>query len=136
MSDDDLRGLLTDSVTRQALEAAAEELSRHGLRAKRSIDHEGRRWNSGSEVMVNRLGEYHATFTVVCEGDRDNAIAAFDSWLSRLSAFGGIGEIGRMSVRGTDGTNLVRYSDEAMEAAANLDDETAARIDELMDPDR
>jgi hypothetical protein len=135
-AEDDQMALMTESVTRQAHEAAGEELSSHGLRIKRSVKHKGHRWETGSEVLVNQLGEHHVTLTVVCEGDRDDAIAVFDGWLSRVSAFGGISEIGRMSVRGTDGTNLVRFSEEVEQAAQGLDDETAAMIDRLMDPDR
>ena len=136
LPEDEQKAVMTESVTRQAHEAAANELSSLGLKLKRSIEHKGHRWETGSEILVNQLGEHHVTLTVVCEGDRDNVLAAFERWLSEVSSFRGISEIGRTSIRGTDGTNLVQYSEEVMQAAQNLDPETAAKIDELMDPDR
>jgi len=136
LPEDDQKALMTDSVSRQAHQFAANELSSHGLKLKRSIAHKGHRWETGSDVQVNQLGEHHITLTVVCEGDRDNVLAVFERWLAEVSSFKGISEMGRTSIRGTDGTNLVQYSDEAIEAAQNLDPETAAMIDQLMDPDR
>jgi CheY-like chemotaxis protein len=136
LADDEQRALLAESLTRQVHDVAAEELRRHGLRQKRSFEHQGHRWETGSEIMVNRLGEHHVTFTVVCEGDCDNAVAASDGWFARVATFGGIASIGRVALRGTDGTNAQRYSDETVAAVESLDEETLAKIDELMDPGR
>jgi hypothetical protein len=57
-------------------------------------------------------------------------------WVERVKTFGGIREVGRAALRGTDGTNAQLFSEEIMEQVENLDEETRARIDELMDPDR
>jgi hypothetical protein len=41
-----------------------------------------------------------------------------------------------VSLRGTDGTNLHKFDEEIETLAANLDADTKAVIDELMDPKR
>jgi hypothetical protein len=53
-----------------------------------------------------------------------------------VQTFGGIAEIGHASLRGTDGTNLHLFSEETEAMVESLDEETLAKIDELMDPNR
>ena len=83
--------------------------------------------------MTNRLDEDHVKFSVAFEGDQEGAAAAADAWLARVKTFGGIAEVGSASLRGTDGTHAKVYSEAIEELASSVDEETAARIDELMD---
>ena len=133
LPDDDLRALLAESLIRQVLEVAAEELTRHGQRLKRSIKGGGHKQKSGTESMVNDLGEHYVTFHVAFQGDYEGAVAATNRWIERVQTFGGIAEIGHASLRGTDGTNLQMFSEET---EAMVESSTLARIDELMDPNR
>ena len=71
---------------------------------------------------------------VACRND--GATTAAQAWIDRVETFGGIDRISRASLRGTDATNLHSYGEEIEELAADLDDETKARIDERMDPKR
>lgn len=59
-----------------------------------------------------------------------------EAWIARLEMFGGIEEITRASLRGTDGTNMHHYDEKIEGMAANLDPDVAAMIDELMNPTR
>jgi hypothetical protein len=96
----------------------------------------GRDWETGVEMMTNDLGEDHVSFSVAFERDQEGAFAAADRCLERVKTFGGIGAVGRAALRGTDGTNSQVFSEEIMAMAESLDDETRARIDALIDPDR
>jgi hypothetical protein len=86
--------------------------------------------------MVNDLGEHWVDFSVAFEGDHEGAVGAVQSWAERVETFGGIAQISRVSLRGTDGTDEHAFSDEIEAGVASLDEETLARIDKLMDPER
>jgi hypothetical protein len=136
LSDDDLRAVLAQSLIEQVMGVAAEELKRNGQKLKRRFETGGYQFDTGSEIMVNELGEHWVDFTVVFDGDYDGATAAAEAWIERVETFGAIDRITRAALRGTDGTNLQKFGEEIEEQVANLDDETKARIDELMDPNR
>ena len=116
--------------------AALDELKRNGQKLKRRFKAGGYRWDTGSNITVNQLGEHYIDFTFAFEGDHDGAIAAAEAWIENVEASGFIDRITRAALRGTDGTNLQRFDEEILGRAANLDDETKARLDELMDPNR
>jgi hypothetical protein len=131
LPDDDLRALLAESLIRQVLEVAGEELRRHGQRLKRSIKGGGHKQKTGTD-----LGEHYVKFHVAFQGDYEGAVAASNRWIERVQTFGGVAEIGHASLRGTDGTNLHLFSEETEAMVESLDEETLAKIDELMDPNR
>jgi hypothetical protein len=135
-SDDELRAAVAQSLSEQVMEVATEELKRNRQKLKDHFEGGGYRWDTGSEITVNRLGEHHVDFTVAFEGDHAGATAAAEAWRERVETFGGIDRITRAALRGTDGTNLQWLDEEILELAANLDDDTKARIDEVMDPNR
>ena len=136
LPESDQKALLAESLIRQVMGVAEEALQRHGQKPKAKISAADRDWETGVEMMTNQLGEDHVDFSVAFEGDHDGAVAAADEWVERVKTFGGIREVGRAALRGTDGTNAQLFSEEIMEQVENLDEETRARIDELMDPDR
>jgi hypothetical protein len=138
MSEDDQRGLAFTSLAKQVMEVANEELKLRRLRLKPKIKQPGGdlQKKTGTQLTVNPLGEHHATFSVAFEGDHDAAVAATDAWVQRVQTFGGIAGIGHTSLRGTDGTNEHRFSEEITALAESLDEDTKAEIDKLMDPNR
>lgn len=127
LSEDDQRAASVDSLVRLIGKVAGEELKSHGQKAKVR--------KSGAQLTVID-GKYCVDFSVVFEGNYDGATAAVQSWAERVGTFGGIAQITRVSLRGTDGTNEHAFSDEIVATAESLDEETRARIDELMDPSR
>jgi hypothetical protein len=135
MPDDLLKGHLANSVVDQVMDAAEEELRRHGQKPKRAFRANGYEWVTGFEVGENEQGEDWVDFTVAFDGDTDGAVAAAESWIQRVEPFGGIEKIRRAALRGTDGTNLQMFDEEIQQMAASLDDETKAQIDQLMDAD-
>jgi hypothetical protein len=134
LSEDDQRAALAASLVRQVMAVAEEEIRRRGMKPKRSIKGGGNERKTGSEIFANQLGEHHFTFAAAFEGDYDRAVAAVDQWVDRVSTFGGVASIGRVSLRGTDGTNLHKFDEQTESLAASLDDETLAAIDKLMEP--
>ena len=136
MPDDELRGVMAESLITQVMEVAREELKRTRQKWKRSIETADYQFETGAEIDVNDLGEHWVTFRVVFGGDYDGATAAAERWVERVETFGGIARISHVSLRGTDGTNQQWFDEEIEAGVATLDAETKARIDELMDPSR
>jgi hypothetical protein len=136
LPDDELRALFAESLTSQVMGVAKEELKRNRQKLKRSIETAGYEFETGVEVAVNDLGEHWVTFCIVFDGDYDGAAAAAEAWTERVGTFGGIDRVTHASLRGTDGTNAHMFDDEITALAENLDEDTKAQIDELMDPKR
>jgi hypothetical protein len=105
---------------------------------KRRIKQPGgdRQEESGTELLVNDLGEHHATFSVAFEGDHEAAVAATGRWIERVERFGGIASIDHASPRGADGTNMHHFSEEIEALADSVDEETRAEFAGLIDPKR
>jgi hypothetical protein len=129
LSEDDQRAVFVDSIVRQVGGVAGEELTSHGQTLKSASE-------SSAHLTVNDLGEYWVDFSVAFKGDREGAARAVDKWVERVRTFGGIAQITHVSLRGSDGTNAHHFSDEITALAESLDEDTKARIDELMDPTR
>lgn len=136
LSDDELLPMLLESLERQVMEAAVEELSRRGQSLTKQIEGGGHVRKTGAEYMTNQLGEHHASFYVAFKGDQAGAMSASQAWVERLETFGGIETIGHASLRGTDGTNHHVFDEDIMRTVETMDPELLAKIDELMDPDR
>jgi hypothetical protein len=132
--DEDLHAVLAESLVRQVMDVANEELRRHRQKLGRRFETAGHGWETGSEVNVNPLGEHWVDFTVVFDGNTEGAAAAAQAWIERVETFKGLERITHAALRGTDGTYLHRFGEEIEERAANLDDETRAQIEQLMDP--
>ncbi len=135
-SDDELRPLLLESLERQVMEVAREELANHGQHPTKRIEGGGHVRKTGTEFMSNPVGEHYGIFSIAFNGGQDGAVAAAEAWCARVATFGGIEEIGHASLRGTDGTNLHIFDEKIEAAVANMDPELLAQIDELMDPER
>lgn len=135
LSEDEQRGAWVMAVNEAVMGVATEELQSRGLKPKHRIKQPGgpNEKETGCDVMVNRLGECHATFSVAFAGDYDSAVAAADAWADRVATLRGIASIGRKSLRGTDGTHLHAFDEETEAMAASLDDETIALIEKAVD---
>jgi len=136
LPEDELRSVALESIEHEVMDSAQEALGRHGQQVIDRIETAGHVFLTGAEFMENEAGEHYGTFSAAFKGDQEGAVAATDLWFAHLQTFRSIENIGHMSLRGTDGTD-VHHFDEALEKRfETLDPETLARIDELMDPDR
>jgi len=133
LSDDELRPILSESLERQVMAVAREELERHGQRLTHRIRGGGHDQETGSEFMTNSDGEHYAKFSVAFEGKREGAVAAADAWITRVRTFGAVARISHSSLRGTDGTNAHAFDEETEAMVENMDPDMLAWIDEQTD---
>lgn len=138
LPEDVQRAEMINAVTNEVMRVANEEIQLCGGKIKKRIKQPGgdREQETGSELLVNDLGENHMTFSVAFQSDHDSAIAVVDLCVKRVDTFNGVRNIGHASLRGTDGTNLHHYDESIVAMAESLDEDTRNRIDEIMDPSR